>query len=136
MEALVVVALLWAVFGRNSAPAPVEEPSVSTMTGIVPLSMVPGHYLRADAARAFERAVSQSNIPRVNSSFRTREQQEKLYALYLAGKGNLAAKPGTSKHEFGLAIDARGSTEWESAMSANGWRRTVNSEPWHWEYFG
>lgn len=109
---------------------------MSTMTGIVPLSMVPGHYLRADAARAFERAVSQSNIPRVNSSFRTREQQEKLYALFLAGKGNLAAKPGTSKHEFGLAIDARGSSEWESAMSANGWRRTVNSEPWHWEYFG
>jgi peptidoglycan hydrolase-like protein with peptidoglycan-binding domain len=32
-------------------------------------------------------------------------EQKILYELYLAGKGNIAAAPGTSWHEFGFAID-------------------------------
>ena len=39
------------------------------------------------------------------SGTRTREQQERLYALYQQGKGALAAPPGRSKHEEGLALD-------------------------------
>lgn len=41
----------------------------------------------------------------ITSAYRSSEKQAKLYALYLAGKGNLAAKPGRSLHEKGLAID-------------------------------
>ena len=41
----------------------------------------------------------------VGSGKRTRAQQQVLYDRYLAGKGNLAAKPGTSKHETGEAND-------------------------------
>lgn len=39
------------------------------------------------------------------SSYRTLAQQQELYRLYLAGTGNLAAKPGTSNHGWGLAVD-------------------------------
>lgn len=109
---------------------------MSNSTSVIALKTAPGFFLDKEAAAAFDRAVRASDVPRVTSAFRTRAEQEYLYQLYLSGKGNLAAKPGTSKHEFGLAIDARGTERWEQAMSANGFRRTVSSEPWHWEYFG
>ncbi|MEE2915739.1 MAG: hypothetical protein VYB32_01555 [Pseudomonadota bacterium] len=41
----------------------------------------------------------------VSSGLRTIDEQRKLYERYLAGKGPLAAKPGTSDHERGLAVD-------------------------------
>jgi len=44
--------------------------------------------------------------PTVTSVLRSRAEQEKLYARYIAGESELpAAKPGTSKHELGLAFD-------------------------------
>lgn len=39
------------------------------------------------------------------SSYRTYEQQVELYNAYLNGTGNLAAKPGTSNHGWGNAVD-------------------------------
>lgn len=39
------------------------------------------------------------------SSYRTYEQQVELYNAYLNGTGNLAAKPGTSNHGWGDAVD-------------------------------
>jgi LAS superfamily LD-carboxypeptidase LdcB len=98
------------------------------------LSFAPGFLLAAPAAEAAEAAVRESSAPRVTSAYRTREEQERLYALYLSGRGNLAAKPGTSWHERGRALDARGTPEWESAMRRHGWVRVVTGEPWHWEY--
>lgn len=41
----------------------------------------------------------------VVSGLRTRAEQEHLYQKYLAGTGNLAAVPGTSRHESGMAAD-------------------------------
>jgi len=43
---------------------------------------------------------------RITSTRRSRAQQTKLYAAYVAGKSAFpAARPGTSKHERGLAVD-------------------------------
>jgi len=43
---------------------------------------------------------------RVTSVYRSRSQQAKLYADYIAGRSSLPAnKPGYSLHEKGLAID-------------------------------
>jgi hypothetical protein len=42
---------------------------------------------------------------RVTSGQRSRSLQEQLYARYQAGTGPLAAKPGTSLHETGGAVD-------------------------------
>lgn len=39
------------------------------------------------------------------SSYRTIGQQWELYNLWKAGRGNLAAYPGTSNHGWGLAVD-------------------------------
>mgnify|MGYP001599212589 FL=1 len=78
----------------------------------------------------------------VNSGYRTMVQQERLYAAYQAGAGNLAARPGYSNHQAGEAVDISGTEGgtgalywWLEANAARyGWKRTVKSEPWHWEY--
>lgn len=41
----------------------------------------------------------------VISGLRTHEEQQALYAEYLSGTGNLAAVPGSSRHETGRAAD-------------------------------
>lgn len=69
----------------------------------------------------------------ITSGARTRDQQAKLYAKYLAG-GNLAAKPGTSKHEAGLAVDFGGDLALAERLApAFGLRQTVPGERWHFE---
>ncbi|MDQ2676409.1 MAG: M15 family metallopeptidase, partial [Actinomycetota bacterium] len=68
------------------------------------------------------------------SAYRTTEQQQELYDLYLSGQGAPANPPGTSSHESGSAVDVA-----EPAMrdvidqigSAYGWVGTIPSEWWH-----
>ncbi len=74
----------------------------------------------------------------VVSGWRTMEQQRYLYNLYVSGRGNLAARPGYSNHQSGLALDlntsASGVASWLSRnAAAYGFRRTVPSENWHYE---
>ena len=71
--------------------------------------------------------------------FRTawRNNTEQICLRSLFGSG--AALPGTSKHEWGMAVDLE---DWgpqnagvdAGFMRANGWCPTVPSEPWHYEY--
>lgn len=74
-----------------------------------------------------------------NGGARSRADQERAYALYLAGRGPLAARPGTSAHERGLAMDIN---PWPSAREAAllaqfGLGRTVMpKEPWHIGWLG
>lgn len=80
----------------------------------------------------------------LKSGFRTYPKQEYLYNGYkrhLPGF-NLAARPGYSNHEDGFAYDFaiagyEGNPRYDW-LKANGPRfgfvRTVNGEPWHWEY--
>ena len=75
--------------------------------------------------------------------------QKSLYDAYLAGKGNLAAKPGTSNHGYGIGLDLNtGSRKAKSNgplddkvykwLVKNSWRfgfvRTVGGEEWHFDY--
>jgi len=79
----------------------------------------------------------------VKSGFRTMEDQQTLYNEYRAGTGNLAAQPGHSNHQNGIAIDFNVTSqngrvfEW---LTKNAWKygfiRTVSRERWHWEYWG
>jgi hypothetical protein len=107
-----------------------------------------GHQLRKDAAAAYMRmrgAAAASSPPVtlvVNTAFRDMAFQERLYALYQAGTGNLAAKPGFSNHQGGIAVDietANGTNPAFVWLNNNafrfGFKRTVASEPWHWEFF-
>jgi len=85
----------------------------------------------------------------VISGGRTHEEQARLYNLYLSGRGNLAAKPGTSVHESGRAADFggaahSGNTPQHAWLVANGpkfgWLWTGKAfsqrEDWHFEYQG
>jgi len=72
----------------------------------------------------------------LTSSYRTEAQQASLYA----SKPGLAAAPGTSLHQQGLAIDV--DTGWLSAhpearawLLAHGWHQfDAGKEPWHFSY--
>jgi len=75
------------------------------------------------------------------SLYRTYAQQVTAYNNYLNGTGNLAAKPGTSNHGWGLAADISTSimsateSSWLGANAANwGFVRDVSGEPWHYHY--
>lgn len=58
----------------------------------------------------------------ISEGFRTFERQQYFYDLYINGGGNVAAKPGTSHHEFHVAIDVHDDTDsfWHS-KSITGW---------------
>ena len=76
---------------------------------------------------------------KLNSGFRTMQEQQTLYQMYLAGTGNLAAHPGHSNHQNGIALDidvaGQAAYDWMHAHGPSfGFERTVPSEPWHWEY--
>lgn len=76
---------------------------------------------------------------RITSAHRSRQQQEELYQKYLNGTGNLAAKPGTSNHESGLAIDfsnTRGAYAWLKKNAGRYGLKNLPSEPWHYSTNG
>ncbi len=111
----------------------------------VKLAPIPGgRLMREDAAQAFSRmhaAAQKEGIAlQVNSAFRTMQEQEALYGAYEAGTGNLAARPGYSNHQGGIAVDIAVSGlprtyAWLEQNGARfGFKRTVPSEAWHWEY--
>lgn len=106
-----------------------------------------GFYLRRDAAEAFIKmqlaASSAGARLTVTSAFRTFEQQQQLFNAHQEGTGSLAAAPGFSNHQAGIAVDIEtaigrnAAFEWLTENAATyGFRRTVASEPWHWEWRG
>ncbi len=110
-----------------------------------------GEMLRPDAAAAFLalNAAYQERfgVPlEISDSYRSLREQRILRSQ----KPGLAARPGTSEHGFGLAVDLNGGVEsyyskQHKWMRANAprygwelpkWARDGNGreEPWHWEY--
>lgn len=93
----------------------------------------------ADAAAASYAAMLAAGMPAggITSAGRSYAEQAALYAE----KGpSLAAKPGTSNHEKGLALDISTSSSAQAWLldhgAENGWTRPLDYEPWHWEYGG
>ncbi|KAJ3369347.1 hypothetical protein HDU91_007315 [Kappamyces sp. JEL0680] len=105
---------------------PLEAKQVKDTTAVAYLKM------KAAAAKAGNHLV-------IVSGFRTMAKQQELYRKYLAGTGNLAAKPGFSNHQNGKALDLNpedgNNYSWLAANAAKfDFCRTVPSERWHWEY--
>lgn len=80
----------------------------------------------------------------VNSGGRTYAEQVEAYRKYQNG-GPLAAKPGTSLHESGIAVDIGGPIasydtaqhlwlQQNAAQFGWYWVGANFGEPWHWEY--
>jgi hypothetical protein len=74
------------------------------------------------------------------SSYRTLALQEYYWNLYISGQGNLAARPGTSNHGWGTAVDLK--EQWMRAWvdehgAPFGWKKSeAFSEWWHVNYVG
>ncbi|GAA3756757.1 septal ring factor EnvC (AmiA/AmiB activator) [Spinactinospora alkalitolerans] len=110
-----------------------------------------GEMLRADAAADFIRldGAFRERFGRpmcVTDSYRPLSEQVRLFHQMQAG---MAARPGTSMHGLGIAVDlcggvnVHGSTEYRWMMAnapGHGWHNPGwaqnGFEPWHWEYTG
>ena len=80
----------------------------------------------------------------IHSGFRSFPEQALLFDGFKKGIPgfNLAAEPGKSKHQNGIAFDidvpgglGNPTYDWLTQNApARGFVRTVNGEPWHWEF--
>jgi uncharacterized protein (TIGR03382 family) len=96
-------------------------------------------YMQTPAATSLKAVAAARSTPLViNSALRTLPQQYLLYRWYLAGRCGigLAASPGTSNHESGLALDVSDEASWRSTFQNKGWTWLGSSDPVHFDYKG
>jgi D-alanyl-D-alanine carboxypeptidase len=134
----------------SNRPMSVSEVKATWQNGRVPESdLVPlghaGQRLAAPAAAAFadlEAAARADGISfRVTDSYRSFDEQVDMARRKgLYSEGGLAAKPGTSQHGWGLAVDlgldARAQAWMRSNAGKFGFVEDVPREPWHWTFHG
>lgn len=96
------------------------------------------HWLAPDAAASYQRMRRDGCPPGITDAGRTRAEQQRLWERYLRGElVATAARPGTSLHETGLALDIpEPARAWVRAHGeAYGWiKDVVRNEPWHMTY--
>jgi peptidoglycan hydrolase-like protein with peptidoglycan-binding domain len=73
---------------------------------------------------------------RLNSAYRTVVQQHILFSWQGSCGISIAATPGKSNHEDGLAIDTPDWEEWISALEAEGWQHFGARDPVHFTFMG
>lgn len=91
---------------------------------------------RPEAAASWNRMRALGMPHDVTDTYRDLARQERYWRNPPNAAG-LAARPGTSVHGLGLAVDARRDClTWLAAFGAeHGWVRTIMpAEPWHFEY--
>jgi hypothetical protein len=99
-----------------------------------------GSLLRCDAAAALQAAAA-AGMPTVGITSAYRSYADQVAVK--ASRGAWAARPGTSNHGHGVAIDApEPMRSWLHRYGAAfgwvnpAWARTEKHEPWHFEYGG
>jgi hypothetical protein len=105
------------------------KPGISIGSNVYP-------YLEEKAATGLEAAGAASKLS-VTSAFRTIAQQYLLYRWYQNGQCgiSLAAVPGNSNHETGIAVDVSNYSAEITNMSKHGWTHTYpSSDPVHFDY--
>lgn len=106
------------------------------------LSHIPGGNLSRSAAAGWNAGPAKAGLRPLgpNSSYRTYAAQVYFWNLYQSGRGNLAARPGTSNHGWGNAVDlaAPWMRAWIDRRGAQfGWRKVeAPGEWWHVNYVG
>ncbi len=94
-------------------------------------------FLQAPAAAALRNVAKTRNVKLViNSALRTLPQQFLLYRWYQTGRCGigLAAAPGRSNHESGVAVDVNDNAGWRAGFQGNGWRWLGASDPVHYDF--
>jgi hypothetical protein len=107
------------------------------------------HIALGSAAFPFDQAAPAKSLPHVvdsrpghtlvvASALRTLPQQYLLYHWFEDHRCGikLAAKPGTSNHERGTALDISDEAGWKAAMNAHHWRWFGSLDPVHFDYVG
>lgn len=116
-----------------------------TSIDVVSVDARPVEVDTANAYIALQEAARRDGVSvRIVSGFRTNSEQTYLYGCYTncnCNSCNLAARPGYSNHQSGHALDLNtsdaGVLRWLNNNGARfGFRRTVPSETWHWEWWG
>src|SRR5690606_37380342 len=119
-------------YGNGHVPADALSPVGDT-----------GHRLWAPAARSLEAlrdAAARDGVTiGITDSYRPYATQVDLVERKgLYSQGGLAARPGTSNHGWGIAVDLGLDSAAQSWMRANagdyGFVEDVPREPWHWTY--
>jgi hypothetical protein len=104
---------------------------VSTSTSMNP-------FLQSGARESLRQVLKEKpNLKiKINSAYRTVAQQHILYQLYIRGTGliPLAAKPGLSNHEDGLALDIDNYRDWKPSLENHGWNWQGEPDPVHFSY--
>ncbi len=129
---------------QSSVTNPASDVQGQSYTGTGNLMTRNGVTTVAPAMQSLLALRQQLGVPilgNIDSSYRTYAQQQALYNAYLNGTGNLAAKPGTSNHETGTAIDINSGflashPEVRSWLASHGWANDVGGEAWHWHWTG
>ena len=96
-------------------------------------------YLQHAAAGALSRAVARrGGAIHIDSAIRTLAQQLMLYRWYRGGRCGirLAARPGQSAHESGLAVDVTDYSAWRSVLTSEGFSWQGSSDPVHFSHAG
>ncbi|MEV0136456.1 M15 family metallopeptidase [Dactylosporangium sp. NPDC050688] len=140
--------------GRSAALAGASGPAAALKdrydNGRIPAAALAevgstGHRLAAPAAAAMEallrRAQADGVTIGITDSYRGYDEQVDLARRKgLYSQGGLAAKPGTSDHGWGLAVDLDLDAKAQAWMRANagrfGFTEDTPREPWHWKFTG
>jgi LysM repeat protein len=131
----------------TSTPPPPEHPWWTTPV-YCPSCPAGEAYLASNAAAAWN-AMRQASLRLYGidlypagplSAYRSYGQQLYLYNLFISGQGNPAALPGTSSHEYGIALDLADPsmrTVVDQIGASYGWAKTeALGEWWHVNYVG
>ncbi len=114
--------------------APGALVNISKMPGLILADSAAHPYLVPAAAKALEKAIATGGIDMVaNSIYRTLAQQMLLFQnkdLF----GIVAAPPGESNHNGGLAIDLKDPYWWQLFLQAQGWKKLGDWDAMHFDF--
>jgi len=111
---------------------------VSSHVTIAGGSTIP--FLQKEAGEAFIAAINEKGeSPRLVHAIRVLPQQYAVFYWYTHGKKCgvvLAASPGTSPHERGIAIDLENHGDWINVLRSHNWIWRGQADPPHFNYHG
>lgn len=117
---------------RPGTVASIEDvPGIEAGPGTLP-------YLQKPAVDALRKVTARGNTIQLNSALRSLAQQYLLHRWYQTRRCGipLAAPPGTSHHESGLAIDISNYAQLRPTLAAHGWRWLGGRDPVHFDFVG
>ena len=94
-------------------------------------------YLQRSALEALDRAISERGTTMsINSAYRTIAQQLILFNHSQRRRCGItiAARPGRSNHQSGLAIDINDAQGWQPHLERHGWKWLGRKDPPHFDY--